>query len=177
MIEGVGRFVEKQKKCVESVTHPDACHCIFTDRFTLNKNFCEMKKNIFKSILSVLAGLFTVILLSNGTDTILEMTGVFPSITEQQTSGFRIPWMAGLALSYRLIFLLVGGYVTAKLAPAKPMRHVLILGIIGCVLGMLGAIASWGFAPGWFLLSPILAGLPLVWLGGLLNRKLTTVKS
>jgi hypothetical protein len=128
-----------------------------------------MKKNIFKSIGAVLAGLITVILLSNGTDSILEATGIFPSIAEQSQHGFNTPWMAGLALFYRLIFLLAGGYVVALLAPANPMRHVVILGITGTVLGIAGAIATWGFAPGWFLLSPVLLGIPCVWLGGQLR--------
>ena len=129
-----------------------------------NLNF--MKPNVFKSILAVVGGLVTVIVLSNGTDAILEATGVFPSVAEQKAQGFKTPWMNGLALFYRLIFLIVGGYVVARLAPVKPILHVIILGSIGTVLGILGAIATWGFAPAWFLLGPVVLGIPLVWIGG-----------
>ena len=129
-----------------------------------------MKKSL-KSIGSVLGGLITVIILSNGTDMVLEATGIFPSVSEQRLHGFTTPWMVGLALFYRLVFLIVGGYVTAALAPAKAMTHVLVLGSIGTVLGVLGAVATWGFAPGWFLVTPILLGIPCVWFGGKLKTK------
>ena len=44
-----------------------------------------------------------------------------------------------LALSYRLVYTILGGYITAGLAPHRPMRHVLILGIIGFVMATAGA--------------------------------------
>jgi hypothetical protein len=128
-----------------------------------------MKTNILKSIGAVLGGLITVILLSNGMDMVLEASGVFPSVSQQRHEGFHTPWMAGLALLYRLVFLVIGGYVTAKLAPRRPMTHVIILGSIGCVFGLLGSFATWGFAPAWFLLSPVILGIPCVWIGGRLN--------
>ena len=125
--------------------------------------------NILKSIGAILAGLVTVIFLSNGTDTILEVSGVFPTIEDQLKYGFRVWWMVFLALIYRLVYLVIGGYVTAWLAPNSPMRHVIILGSIGTVLGILGAVAAWAIAPAWFLISVILLGLPCVWLGGKLK--------
>lgn len=124
-----------------------------------------MKTNVLKSILAVFCGLLTVVILSNGTDMILEATGIYPTVAEQRVLGFKTPWMAGLALTYRLIFLVIGGYVVAYLAPSKPILHVVILGSIGTVVGALGAIASWGFAPGWFLLSPVILGIPFVVMG------------
>jgi MFS family permease len=132
-----------------------------------------MKKIKFKSIGAVLIGLIAVIILSNGTDMILEASGVFPSVKEQLKNGFTTSWMLLLALVYRTIFMLVGGYITAWLSPNKPMKHVLTLGIIGTVLGILGAIAAWGIAPSWFLILIILLGLPAVWVGGKLNNKKT----
>src|SRR6186713_2556761 len=99
-----------------------------------------MKKNTLKSIGAVLAGLIAVIILSNGTDMILEASGIFPPVKEQLTNGFTTLWMLLLALIYRIVFMIIGGYVTAWLSPKKPMRHVLVLGIIGTVLGILGAI-------------------------------------
>jgi hypothetical protein len=135
-----------------------------------------MKKNVFKSIGAVLGGLITVIALSNGTDVLLEASGAYPSVEEQRVHGFNTPWMVGLALFYRLIFLVVGGYVVAILAPANPMRHVVILGIIGTTLGILGAMATWGLSPPWFLISQILLGIPCVWIGGQL-RLMSTMRA
>jgi hypothetical protein len=133
-----------------------------------NHNIIRMKKS-FKSIGAVLAGLITIIFLSNGTDMILEATGIFPSVEEQRLHGFMTTWMVGLALFYRLVYLIVGGYVTAALAPVKAMNHVIVLGSIGTLLGILGAIATWGFAPGWFLVTPTVLGIPSVWIGGKLR--------
>jgi len=41
---------------------------------------------------------------------------------------------------YRQYYTVVGGYVTAALAPDPPMRYVIILGLIGLTLGTLAAI-------------------------------------
>ena len=48
-----------------------------------------------------------------------------------------------LALSYRLVFGALGSYIAARLAPAYPMRHALIMGAIGTVLATLGVVATW----------------------------------
>ena len=129
-----------------------------------------MKKNTLKSMGAVLAGLIAVIILSNGTDMILEASGVFPPVQEQLTNGFTTLWMLLLALIYRIVFMIIGGYITASLSPKKPMRHVLVLGIIGTVLGILGAIAAWEITSSWFLILIILLGLPAVCIGGKLKE-------
>jgi hypothetical protein len=104
----------------------------------------------------------------------LEATGVFPPIEEQREHGFTTGWMVALAFAYRLVFTVVGGYVTAALAPNLPMRHVIILGIIGIVLGILGAISTWGTTPAWFSIALIILGLPCVWLGAKLRMRKQT---
>jgi hypothetical protein len=47
-----------------------------------------MRKNTLRSIGAVLAGLITIGVLSNGTDAILEVTGVFPPLEVQREQGF-----------------------------------------------------------------------------------------
>ena len=133
-----------------------------------------MNRNVLKSILAVFCGLLAVVLLSNGTDIVLEATGVYPPVSEQKVTGFKTPWMAGLALGYRLIYLVVGGYVAAYLAPSKPIQHAVVLGALGTVLGALGALASWEFAPAWFLLAPVILGIPIVWIGAALRVRFIT---
>lgn len=128
-------------------------------------------KNKLKSIGAVLAGIATIVILSNGTDTILELTGVFPPLEVQLKEGFTEPWMVWLALAYRLVFMVAGGYVTALLAPGNKQRHVLVLGCIGIVLGIAGAAAAWGIAPAWFSIALVLLALPTVILGGTLYTK------
>lgn len=135
-----------------------------------------MNRTTWKSIGAVVAGLLAIIVLSNGTDTVLETTGVFPSLQEQLEQGFTTPWMVMLALVYRSVFTVLGGYVTARLAPKRPMRHVLTLGAIGLVLGTAGAIATAGIVPAWFSLALLVLGLPCAWLGGKLHQKATYPK-
>lgn len=41
-----------------------------------------------------------------------------------------------LAATYRILFTVLGGYVTARLAPSKSLEHALVLGSIGSVLAL-----------------------------------------
>jgi hypothetical protein len=136
-----------------------------------------MNKNTFKSIGAVLAGILIPAILATITDTILEKTGVFPSIEHQQQYGFNVVWMNLLALFYRFGFSVLGGFVTAKLAPSKPMRHIVILGIIATVVGIISNIAvasmpeTANVLPVWFSVVMILMAFPSIWLGGKLALK------
>ncbi len=87
-----------------------------------------------KSTLAVLAGFFAVVVLSLGTDQVLHMIKVYPPWGEPMYQ----PNLNLLALSYRILFTIIGGYLTAKLAPRNPMRHVLVLSIIGLIMGVAG---------------------------------------
>ncbi len=126
-----------------------------------------MTKNIFKSIWAVLAGFITVVVLSVGTDFVLEALNIFPPIG----TGLFIPWMLVLALVYRSIYTVAGGYVTAMLAPNRPMRHAVILGIIGVVAATLGTIAGWDLSAHWYPIALIITALPCTWLGAKLKLR------
>lgn len=124
-----------------------------------------------KSIGAVLAGFLTVVVLSIGTDFVLESLGLFPPQNEPAA----YTWgMLLVALIYRMGFTVAGGYVTAKLAPTNPMRHVIILGIIGMTVGTLGAIVTWDMTPEhWYPVALVITALPCTWFGGRLysNRQ------
>lgn len=126
-----------------------------------------MNKTTFKSIGAVLAGFITVLVFSIATDFVLESLGIFPPLG----TGLFTPWMLMLALVYRSAYTIVGGYVTAKFAPDRPMRHVIILGIIGVIVGTLGAIAGWNLSQHWYPIALIITALPCTWLGGKLKTK------
>jgi hypothetical protein len=137
-------------------------------RFILLPEEVAMKKNL-KSIGAVLAGFITIVVLSIGTDLGLEATGVFPSFADQAAHGFTTQWMLALAFFYRSLYTVAGGYVAAALAPDRPMRHAVILGIIGIAAGTLGALANWDKtteATTWYPIALVVAGLPCTWLGG-----------
>ena len=79
-----------------------------------------------------------------------------------------------LALSYRLIYTLLGGFITARLAPRAPLRHVMVLALIGLVAGTAGAIAAItqaDFGPNWYPIAIAVTAYPCTWLGGRLGVK------
>jgi O-antigen/teichoic acid export membrane protein len=71
-----------------------------------------------------------------------------------------------LATAYRIVFGIAGCYLAARLAPDRPMKHALILGVVGLVLSIAGAAAMWGAGPGWYSLAIIAITLPCAWIGG-----------
>jgi hypothetical protein len=123
-------------------------------------------KDIFKSIGAVVAGFVIVVVLSVGTDFVLESLGIFPPPTD----GFFVTWMLVLALAYRSAYTVLGGYVTAALAPSDPMRHTIILGAIGTVAGAAGAVYGWDLSAHWYPILLTLFALPCTWLGGKLRQ-------
>lgn len=123
--------------------------------------------NTFKSIWAVFAGFLVVVILSVGTDAILESAGIFPP-PEQ---GLFVTWMLILAFVYRSIYTIAGGYVTAKLAPSNPKKHVTILGIIGTIAGLIGVIVGWNLSSHWYPIALAVTAYPLVWWGGKLRTK------
>ena len=116
---------------------------------------------------SVLAGLVTVVALSLGADEVLHLLKVYPPWGEPMYQ----PGLNLLALSYRAVFTVIGGYVTAKLATRSPMRYVAIATGIGLVLGVLGVVAAisvGGLGPIWYPIAIAVTGPPCTLLGGAL---------
>ncbi len=124
-----------------------------------------MNTNAFKSIAAVLAGFIAIVALSAGMDFVLEALGIFTPPDQ----GFFTPWMVMLALIYRCIYVVAGGYVTVVLAPNRAMRHAIILGLIGDVASIFGAVVTWDLPPHWFPIALIITALPCTWLGGKLK--------
>jgi hypothetical protein len=48
-------------------------------------------------------------------------------------------------------------------------RHALVLGSIGLVLSIAGAVAMWDAGPAWYPLALAASALPCAWLGGRLQ--------
>lgn len=124
--------------------------------------------NILKSIGAVLAGFISVAVLSVATDYLLETLGIFPAPSEQ---GLFITWMLALALFYRSAYAIVGGYITARLAPQNPKGHVITLAILGFIGGVVGVVAGWNLSDHWYPIALALTGPAFVWLGGWLKIK------
>lgn len=123
--------------------------------------------NILKSIGAVVAGFLTVAVLSVGTDTVLEKAGILPV----QSMGLFITWMLVMAFAYRAVYTVLGGYVTAWLAPSAPMKHVWVLAALGQLGGIAGVFAGWNLSQHWYPIAIALTAIPLVWLGGWLKTR------
>jgi hypothetical protein len=121
-----------------------------------------MVNALLKSIGAVLAGFFTVFVLSVVTDMVLEALHIFPPHGE----GLFITWMLVLALVYRCAYTVLGGYVTARLAPEYPVRHAVILGCIGTVAAIAGTIIGWNLSQHWYPIALVITAVPCTWLGG-----------
>ena len=124
--------------------------------------------NILKSIGAVLAGLVFIFITHSGTDFILESLGIFTPPTQR----FDTTWMVVTALIYRAAFSVAGCYLTAWLAPSKPMLHALILGGIGLVLSTVAAIVTipMDLGPAWYPIALAVISLPCGRLGGKLRE-------
>jgi len=123
-------------------------------------------RRLGRSIGALLAGFVAVVMLSLGTDFALHATGVFPALGQRMSDALFI-----LATAYRTLYGVVGSYVTAQLAPDRPMGHALVGGLIGVALSTLGAVVTWNkdLGPHWYPLALIVTAMPTAWLGGRLR--------
>jgi hypothetical protein len=113
-----------------------------------------------------LAGFVAVVVLSLGTDWALHAAGVFPALGQKMSDALFV-----LATVYRTLYGVVGSFVTARLAPDRPMGHALVGGLIGVAMSTLGAVVTWNkdLGPHWYPLALIVTAMPTAWLGGKLR--------
>src|SRR5688572_22304715 len=124
-------------------------------------------RQLGRSTLAVTAAIIANVVLSLGTDQFFHVLGVYPPWGQPMYDAS----LNLLALSYRIVFGIVSGYLVARLAPHTPMRHATILGIIAVVLSTLGALAAITQAdlgPAWYPIALAAVSYPCVWLGAVL---------
>jgi hypothetical protein len=119
-------------------------------------------KTMLRSAAALLAGLITIFVLSIGTDVFLEKNGYLTTAAFSRNA----TWVLALVLLCRILYFILGGFLAARLAPSRPMRHALIIGGVGVVLNVLGAVMTWDATPHAFSLSLILLAFVCSWLGG-----------
>ena len=127
-------------------------------------------RRLLRSTAAVLLGFFAVVVLSLGTDQVLHVLEVYPPWGQPMYD----PGLLLLALTYRSVYAVLGSYIAARLAPHKPMRHALALGVVGLVLSVAGAVVAITMAdlgPIWYPIALVLTALPCAWLGGVLHRR------
>jgi len=127
-----------------------------------------MNKNTLRSIGAVVAGAVAGILLSIASDAVMRAFGFFTGDNLATHNG---PF--AFATIYRTVYGVAGAYITAWLAPRRPMMHALILGVLGLVASAAGAMAMWNkmpaMGPRWYAVVLIVLALPTAWIGGQLR--------
>jgi hypothetical protein len=122
-------------------------------------------RRVLRRIGAVLAGLVAIFAVTTATDVVMHLTGVFPpSYAPPMSTALFL-----LAFGYRFVFDVAGSYLTARLAPDRPMRHALALGAVGLALSIAGAVTMRGAGPAWYPIALAVSALPCAWLGARLR--------
>jgi hypothetical protein len=124
-----------------------------------------MNNKTWRSIGAVFAGVVVGIVVTLATDVGLHKAGVFPPVGQPAGDG-----PLALATVYRTIYGVAGAYLTARLAPSRPMLHTMVLGALGFVASFAGAVATWNkpaiYGPHWYPVALVVLAIPQSWLGG-----------
>ena len=122
-----------------------------------------------KSFLAVLAGLVFTIALTVALDMVMHASGVFSEKVDEMSTN---DWL--IATFYRLLAAIGGGWITARLAPSRPVRLAIILGAIGTCVALLGLIGAWLLSPKmgplWYPALLVITAIPCTWLGARLFK-------
>ena len=125
----------------------------------------EPPRRLGRSVLAILAGFVAVVVLSLGTDLLLHALKLYGESMSDS--------LFAAATVYRTIYGIAGSYITARVAPYKPMAHALTGGVIGFGLSILGAVMSWRhpeMGPHWYPVALVITALPGAWIGGKLRE-------
>ena len=124
-----------------------------------------------RSVGAIVGGFLVTAVASTATDAIMHAADVFPSSPQMMSAQLFV-----LASGYRAFFTVAGGFVTARLAPDRPMRHTWILAGIGLAAGLAGVFAYYviggtRLGPAWYPVSIAAESIPCVWFGGWLATR------
>jgi len=126
--------------------------------------------SMLRSIVAIVAGIAVAVVLALLTDIAMRSAGIFPPFNQRMADP-----LLGLAVAYRTAYGVASSYVTARLAPNRPMGHALLLGALGLFVNVVGTALTWNkgaaFAPHWYPLVLIVLALPTAWLGGKLRAQ------
>jgi hypothetical protein len=125
-----------------------------------------------RSVGAVLAGIAAGAVLSLATDQLLHAAGVFAPWGQVT----RRPGPYAAAIVYRCAYAILGFWLTARIAPRRPMRHVgaaAAVAMVASIGGVLAALDS-DMGPIWYPVGIALTTLPCAWLAGVLDRARTS---
>ena len=135
-------------------------------------NEATKSRNIPRSIGAVVAGIVLGAALSILTDVLLRAAGIFPALGVRMADSLLL-----LATAYRTAYSVLGAYITARLAPRRPMFHALVGAYIGIAVATIGAIVTWNagpqYGPHWYPIALIVLALPTAWAGARIREAQT----
>jgi hypothetical protein len=120
------------------------------------------EKNMTRSVSAILAGII-VNFLALPIDQLFHSFGPYPPTwTERMADELFF-----LAISYRILLGIASGYVVARVAPRNPMKHAIVLGVLGTVMSLGGALAAMDkdLGPAWYTFGLAVIALPVSWFG------------
>lgn len=123
---------------------------------------------ILRSILAIVAGFIAIAVFALGADAVVRrgLPQFFGPGGRSDHTGMLLVMAA-----YSAGFAAGGAWLTARLAPGRPLRHALILGGLGLVLAVPVTIQHWGTAPAWFHVTTLALTMPAAWAGGVLVER------
>ena len=112
---------------------------------------------------AVITGLLVTVGVTTLVDVFLHVVGVYPSMNQPLSDP-----LALFATAYRIVISVGAAWLTARLAPDRPLRHAMVLGYLGTVLGLVGVVATWnrGLGPRWYPIALAALAIPQCWVGG-----------
>lgn len=119
-----------------------------------------------RSIFAVVAGFVLTFVLNLATGMVLAR--VAPQMEPgpgQSSAGMLV---VGVTVA---VYGILGCYVTARLAPSRPMFHALVMGGIALVMLIPLTIQAWNDAPAWYNIYNLLAVMVYAWIGGRIRER------
>ena len=124
--------------------------------------------NLLKSLGAIAAGFVVVGILHTMTDLGLEKAAIFPPPNEP--AALETKYLA-IAAIYRNIYNVFGSWITARLAPNRPIGHAIVLGMLGSLANVVGGVIMWKIGAHWYPFLLAALALPSCWLGGVLGNR------
>lgn len=124
-----------------------------------------------RSVGAVVVGFLFIAVLSFGSDIMLRVTFPDDVAVPVRIASVRV---LSLSLISAAVYATVGCYLTARLAPSRPMWHALLLGVLVLVFTVVNATALWTRAAMWYKLASLVLVMPCAWLGGWLAKRAGT---
>lgn len=121
-----------------------------------------------RSILAIVVGFLFIGALATGTGMAVmkAMPGAFDATGRTDS----VPMLL-FTLAYVGLIATAGCWLAARLAPNRPMRHALILGVLGLVFNVIGSAAKWDTAPAWYHIVGLGTTMLWAWLGGWIRER------